>query len=177
MINIHPIGIMQGRLVLPKGRGIQFFPFEEWQEESQIASNIGIDEIDFIFDLERFQENPLWSEQGIAKIQQTIAESGVKVRHICADFFMRRPFFRVSEQERKENVEILQKLLEAAKQIGAINIEVPLVDNSSIKTEEEKEETMELKEEVEDKKSDEKKEKPSGEVEQQKKDEENKNKN
>ncbi|OHA64806.1 MAG: hypothetical protein A2843_00720 [Candidatus Wildermuthbacteria bacterium RIFCSPHIGHO2_01_FULL_48_27b] len=139
MINIHPIGIMQGRLVLPKGRGIQFFPFEEWQEESQIASNIGIDEIDFIFDLERFQENPLWSEQGIAKIQQTIAESGVKVRHICADFFMRRPFFRVSEQERKENVEILQKLLEAAKQIGAINIEVPLVDNSSIKTEEEKE--------------------------------------
>ena len=49
MINTHPIGIMQGRLVLPKERGIQFFPFEEWQEEFQTASKIKIDEIDFIF--------------------------------------------------------------------------------------------------------------------------------
>jgi len=139
MIHIHPIGIMQGRLVLPKGRGIQFFPFEEWQEEFKTASNIKIDEIDFIFDLDRYKENPLWTQEGIASIQEAMADTGVKVRHICADFFMRRPFFRVSEGERKENIQILQKLLETAKQIGAINIEIPLVDNSSTKTEEEKE--------------------------------------
>ena len=93
MINMHPIGIMQGRLVLPRGRGIQFFPFEEWQDEFRLASEIKIDEIDFIFDLDRFQENPLW--QNIGKIQDAMKESGVKVRHICADFFMRKPFFRV----------------------------------------------------------------------------------
>ena len=139
MIKTYPIGIMQGRLIHPKGRGIQFFPFEEWEEEFQAAAKIGVDEIDFIFDLDRYQENPLWTKEGVEKIREAIEESGVRVRHICADFFMRRPFFRVSEQARKENVEILQKLLEAAKQIGAINIEVPLVDNSSIKTEEEKE--------------------------------------
>lgn len=139
MIGIHPIGIMQGRLVLPKGRGIQFFPFEEWREEVNTAANIGIQEIDFIFDLDRYHENPLWTQQGLSSIQKAMEDSGVGVHHICADFFMRRPFFRVSEQERKENVGVLQKLLEAAKQIGAINIEVPLVDNSSIKTEEEKE--------------------------------------
>ena len=146
MIGIHPIGIMQGRLVLPKGRGIQFFPFserspegrEEWKEEFQSAKEIGIQEIDFIFDMDRYQENPLWSEEGIAEIQKAIAESGVVVRHICADFFMRRPFFRVSEEERKENIDILKRLIAAAKEIGAINIEIPLVDNSSIKTEEEK---------------------------------------
>ena len=137
---------MQGRLVLPKGRGIQFFPFserspegrEEWQEEFRKASEINIDEIDFIFDLDRYQENPLWTKEGIGKIQEAIADSGVKVRHICADFFMRRPFFRVSEQERKENIDILKQLVAAAKEIGAENIEIPLVDNSSVKTEEEK---------------------------------------
>jgi len=138
MINAHPIGIMQGRLVLPRSQGIQFFPFEESQEEFQAAANINIDEIDFIFDLEQYKENPLWTKEGIEKIQKTIKESGVKVRHICADFFMRRPFFRVSEKERKENVEILKHLIESAKQIGATNIEIPLVDNSSLKTEEEK---------------------------------------
>lgn len=138
MIGIHPIGIMQGRLVPPKGRGIQFFPFAEWQEEFWVAGKLGVDGIDFIFDLERFEENPLWSESGIQEIQQAREGSGVKVRHICADFFMRRPFFRVSEAERQENIDILKKLLGGAKQIGAENIEIPLVDNSSIKTEEEK---------------------------------------
>jgi len=138
MINTHPIGIMQGRLVLPKGRGIQFFPFEEWQDEFRAASKIQIDEIDFIFDLDRYQENPLWTEKGIASIQKAIAESGVKVRHICADFFMRRPFFRVTEQERQENIAILKQLIAVAQEIGAKNIEIPLVDNSSVKTEEEK---------------------------------------
>ena len=107
---MHPIGIMQGRLVLPKGRGIQFFPFEEWQEEFRLASQTKIDEIDFIFDLERYQENPLWTKEGVARIRKVIDDSGVKIRHICADFFMRRPFFRVSEAERQENIQILQKL-------------------------------------------------------------------
>ena len=139
MINTHPIGIMQGRLIPPKGRGIQFFPFKEWQEEFKKASGIKIDEIDFIFDLDRYQENPLWTQEGIASIQKAIGESGVKVRHICADFFMRRPFFRVTEQERQDNIAILKQLIAAAKQIGAENIEIPLVDNSSLKTEEEKE--------------------------------------
>jgi len=138
MINTYPIGIIQGRLVFPKGRGIQFFPFEEWREEFDLASKIKIDEIDFIFDLERYQENPLWAKEGIIQIREAIASSGVRVKHICADFFMRRPFFRVSERERQENIEILKKLIEAAKQIGAENIEIPLVDNSSVKMEEEK---------------------------------------
>lgn len=138
MNGAHPIGIMQGRLVSPRERGIQFFPFAEWQEEFQEASKIKIDEIDFIFDLDRHEENPLWSKEGVAEVNEAIAKSGVKVRHICADFFMRRPFFRVTEVERQENIQILQKLLESAKQIRAVDIEIPLVDNSSLKTEEEK---------------------------------------
>jgi len=80
----------------------------------------------------------LWTKEGVESVQKAIQESGVKVRHICADFFMRRPFFRSSEEERKENIDILKHLVVAAKQIGATNIEIPLVDNSSIKTEEEK---------------------------------------
>lgn len=138
MSTIHPIGIMQGRLIPPKGRGIQFFPFEEWRDEFRLASGIQIDEIDFIFDLDRYEQNPLWTKEGITSVQKAIRESGVNVRHICADFFMRRPFFRASEQERQDNIAILKKLLESATQIGATNIEIPLVDNSSAKTEEEK---------------------------------------
>ena len=47
---MRSIGIMQGRLTQPKGRGIQFFPFDNWIEEFKVAKEIGLKEIEFIFD-------------------------------------------------------------------------------------------------------------------------------
>jgi L-ribulose-5-phosphate 3-epimerase len=131
----HSIGIMQGRLSPPQGRGIQFFPFDGWEDEFKTAAKVGLDEIEFIFDFDRYPQNPLWSESGINKINGLVGETGVKVNHICADFFMRQPFFRVEESQRLENIEVCKKLILAAKQVGARTIEIPLVDNSSIKTE------------------------------------------
>jgi len=132
------MGIMQGRLIRPLGRGIQFFPFEEWEDEFKLAQELEIDEIDFIFDLDKFEKNPLWQEGGPEKIAKAIEEFGIKVRYICADIFMRRPFFRVSEKERQENIDILKRLIGIARSVGAENIEIPLVDNSSLKTDGEK---------------------------------------
>lgn len=141
MVNtLGKIGIMQGRLTRPKGRGIQFFPFDNWENEFRIASKIGISEIDFIFDYENYQQNPLWNSPsapslgkegvgGVQKIKALIAETGVVVNYICADFFMRRPL--------AQNVKVLERMILTAKEIGARGIEIPLVDNSSIKTPEE----------------------------------------
>ena len=58
------IGIMQGRLTESKGRGIQFFPFEEWKEEFKKAQKIELDEIEWIFDYYNYQDNPLWTKEG-----------------------------------------------------------------------------------------------------------------
>lgn len=134
---MNKIGIIQGRLTPSKNRGIQFFPFDNWENEFQTVSELGLDEIEFIFDFERYQENPLWSESGLERVNELIKQHNVKVNYICADFFMVRPFFKVSEKERKENIEIFKKLIKAAAKIGAKGIEIPLVDNSSIKTKEE----------------------------------------
>lgn len=128
------IGILQGRLTPARGRGIQFFPFGEWQKEFEIAAQLGLDNIDFIFDLENFEKNPLWSVSGRAEIKSLIKKTGVAVKYITADFFMRRPFFQNSVSQ-KENVGVLLKLIQAAKAIGVAVIEIPILDNSSIKTE------------------------------------------
>jgi sugar phosphate isomerase/epimerase len=37
----HKIGIIQGRLTPPKGRGIQFFSFNEWIEEFKKTVSLG----------------------------------------------------------------------------------------------------------------------------------------
>ena len=54
---MRSLGIMQGRLTRTLGRGIQFFPFEEWKEEFKAAQEIGIDEIEWIFDYPDYQKN------------------------------------------------------------------------------------------------------------------------
>lgn len=132
-----PVGTMQGRLTQSRGRGIQFFPFENWEEEFRAASAIGIEEIEFIFDEDRYVENPLWSAEGLGRIRELMDATGVRVRHICADFFMRRPFFRVDTKIREENIKILRRLIRAAHALSCAGIEIPLVDHSSIRTPEE----------------------------------------
>lgn len=132
------LGIMQGRLTEPRGRGIQFFPFENWENEFRICSELGLDEIEFIFDLDDYEKNPLWSEAGITRIRELIDSYKVNVNSVCADFFMGRPFFRVVESVRLENINVFKKIITNAAAIGAHNIEIPLVDNSSLKTEDDK---------------------------------------
>lgn len=134
------LGVMQGRLTPSRGRGIQFFPFEEWEGEFSLAAQLGLDEIEFIFDLERWEENPLLLFRGQRRIKELIFQSGVAVNYICADFFMKQPPFLKDGALRDENAYILGKLISAAQKIGARSIEIPLLDNSSLRdaSEEEK---------------------------------------
>lgn len=138
----HNIGIMQGRLTEPKGRGLQFFPFENWKEEFYDAVKLGLDEIEFIFDYENYQDNPLWSKNGIQEIKKTITGTGIKVRAVCFDYFMRRPFYKELDKKRdelrKENTIFIENIISAMNEIGIDLLEIPSVDNSSIKNEEEK---------------------------------------
>lgn len=138
----HSIGIMQGRLTEPKGRGIQFFPFDNWENEFQDAKEIGLNEIEFIFDYTDYAKNPLWNEDGIKKIQTLIKDTGICVHSICFDYFMRRPFYKKEGHERellrKENTDTIKRVTEAMEKLGIGLIEIPLVDNASLKSDEEK---------------------------------------
>lgn len=135
-----PIGIMQGRLTKPKGRGIQFFPFDNWEEEFRIAKKIGLNEIEFIFDYDNYVKNPIWLNSG-EKVKKISDETGIRVKSICFDYFMRRPFFKYSnidkEEALRENKEIINRVLNNMSQIGISLIEIPLVDASSLKNEQE----------------------------------------
>ena len=138
-----PIGIMQGRLTPSDGKGIQFFPFEHWEQEFSLGQEIGIDEIEWIFDYERYAENPLWTEKGCQAIKKQVEATGVKVNSVCFDYFMRRPFFK-GKGSYEENMEVFSRVLEGMESIGASLIEVPLVDDSSIQGETERNEVLRL---------------------------------
>lgn len=140
MVKNNSIGLMQGRLTPSRGRGIQFFPFGGWQKEFWTSKKIGLNEIEFIFDFYKFRQNPLWSKKGRKLIRSLIKETGIKVNSICADYFIHRPFFRTTKSALESNIRILKHLIYCASDINAKLIEIPLVDDSSIKNA--KEETM-----------------------------------
>ncbi len=145
---MNSIGIMQGRLTPRKGRPIQFFPFDGWRSEFADAASIGLREIEFIFDAERYEENPLWRKEGREEIRALIQKSGVVVNTVCADYFMVNPFFRGSTEDMRRGVGILTQLLAYASEIGAHGVEIPFVDNSSIKTAEEEDAVFRILTEV-----------------------------
>lgn len=134
---MNKIGIMQGRLSPPVGGRIQAFPGDGWEEEFRKAATLGFGEIEFIFEAPDWEKNPLCTEKGLERIRKISAEIGVKVNYVCADYFMEKPFFRVSDRDRKQSVKMLKRLIEQCASIGIKGVEIPLVDNSRIETGEE----------------------------------------
>ena len=134
---INNIGIMQGRLTPPIGGRIQCFPKDTWQDEFPLAERHCFDCIEWIYEIYGEKENPLFSKEGILKIRQLSSQYNVGVFSICADYFMEKPFIRVSQEEVERNINILESLMKIGKQIGTNRIVIPFVDNSGINTSEE----------------------------------------
>lgn len=145
-------GIMQGRLTASNGRGIQFFPFENWREEFYAGEQLGIQEIEWIFDYDRYEENPVWTQAGIQELKRIISDTGIKVNALCFDYFMRKPFYKYREDKRtsvyRVNCDMAQRVIYALAEIGGRLLEIPLVDGSSIETEEEYYLVMEFVEKI-----------------------------
>jgi hexulose-6-phosphate isomerase len=80
------------------------------------------------------------TDSGKAEIKKVIASTGVRIDYVCADIFMQQPLVRMTEETKSQNKEYLATILKNAKEVGAIGIEIPFVDNSSIKNEKEKQE-------------------------------------
>lgn len=131
------IGVIQGRLSKPVGNKIQAFPAQTWQDEFALAKDAGLDAVEWIFE-DPIAENPLWQAEGRARIKQIMEQTGVKIFNVCADYFMEHPFFRVPDTERLQSIEILKQIIPLCREIEAGSLEIPLLDNSRIETDAER---------------------------------------
>lgn len=141
------IGIMQGRLSPRIDGKIQAYPAKTWQKEFEIAKEIGYSAIEWIVE-KPLEINALMSKSGMREIKEIMLKTGVRVDYVCADIFMQQPLVRMSEKIKEENKKILEQILIHSKEIGAIGVEIPFVDASSIKTESEIEELIAVTEDA-----------------------------
>ncbi|MBM3777715.1 MAG: sugar phosphate isomerase/epimerase [Acidimicrobiia bacterium] len=130
---MNEIGIMQGRLSPPVAGRVQAFPWSSWEDEFTRARECGFDTIEWLFEEPRAVDNPLWSAPGRDRIRRRVADSGVSVRSVCADYFMTHPFFRVPDHERTRSVDVLETLIGHARSLGIRTILVPVLEGCEIR--------------------------------------------
>jgi L-ribulose-5-phosphate 3-epimerase len=127
---MNPIGIMQGRLSF--SRQLQVFPWTSWEDEFGLAAAIGLDLIEWLFDEPSHEDNPLWSAEGRLKIRQLMARTGVGVRSVCAHYFIGGQLSALDASTRAGARRVLEQLIDAAANIGAGTIVLPLAEGASL---------------------------------------------
>ena len=128
----NPIGIMQGRLLPPTLDRIQAFPIGNWQSEFQLAAEAGLDCIEWIYEMDTADHNPLGTDAGISEIRDVVAETGVEVLSVCGDYYMPERLVALDGGVRHDVVEHLFWMIEQTSKVGARHLVLPFVDASSL---------------------------------------------
>src|SRR5205823_5761144 len=126
------IGIMQGRLSPKNPRRFQIFPWATWQDEFEHAARIGLDSIEWLFESERFEENPIYTTAGLEQILERVRVTGVQVETLCFDYFMPHPFFRVTPEAQRQTEDVLCTIIRHASRIGIRTILLPVLEEAAV---------------------------------------------
>lgn len=119
------IGFMQGRLTEKNGFFPQTFPQKEWEKEFETASELGLFSIEWMFNADDWESNPIITADGWKTILKRTEASGVYVSGICANYFM------INSVYSDDSTDILYKLIKNAEKVGCKNIILPLFDASN----------------------------------------------
>src|SRR5580704_13790392 len=138
------IGIMQGRLSPPLHGRIQAFPDGTWQAEFARASEAGLQAIEWIYDVEDADTNPIGDAVGLEEMRQLSKKHGIAVQSLCADYFMPFPLVRAAEADWEERLRKMEWLLDRCRQAGVRDVVLPFVDNSRIETEKDRRDVIRL---------------------------------
>jgi hexulose-6-phosphate isomerase len=129
MIAQPNIGFIQGRLSPLVGEKIQAFPFKYWRDEFKIASEIGLNVMEWTIDTYLFADNPLVNTKNTSEIIKLCEKYQIKIPSVTCDYFMENPPWKSNSITLERNIVLI---LNGMSVIGAKILVVPLVDNSSI---------------------------------------------
>ena len=124
------IGIMNGRLSSQVNNEIQSFPIT-WKDEFHKAKNNGFNSIEWVFDL---NPSPILQTDGLEEMKSLSKKYDIEISSVCADYFMQKMLFNVSDNDLEKNLIILKKIIQQCSKLGIKILEIPFVDSSSLKT-------------------------------------------
>ncbi len=123
---------MQGRLSPPIDNRIQAFPAATWRDEFDRCAELGLTSIEWIYEVPALEANPLHEAATVPAIRQAVAETGVGVGSVVADYFMERFLFGDDADAVDAVWHVLDGLLERCSEAEIPVVELPFVDASSL---------------------------------------------
>jgi L-ribulose-5-phosphate 3-epimerase len=133
---------MQGRLCPPEDGRFQSFPRTSWSTEIELAPQVPLRGIEWIYDLYGVGGNPLETAPGRIDLKNRLRQSGVSVVSICADYFMDCPFVRAEKPRLDERTATLKWLISICPQLGITRIVLPFVDASKMSNSKDSEDVL-----------------------------------
>jgi L-ribulose-5-phosphate 3-epimerase len=130
MLKDVSIGIMQGRLSDKPGQELQSFPYGQWHEEFERASETKYDLVEWLVDT---YDNPIITLEGRAESMALSAKYKVGIQSLCAHVFMNGDLF--SEGENSVFAKnYLSELLLFSEEVGIKFVILPVMDKMSLQT-------------------------------------------
>lgn len=126
---------MQGRLLPRPYLKLKAFPHTLWRDEFYLAANLGMSCIEWVFEADRYEDNPIWDNDGRKEICDLVNKTGVQVPSLCADYFLTNPLHRDANGT---SLKVFKKLVQKASQIGISLILIPVLEEAELKSIEEK---------------------------------------
>lgn len=124
---MNKIGVLQGRLTPPDGRGIQFFPYENWENEFRDARKIGLNCIELLVKKGEFDKNPLSSPSGIRRINELKRGFGIGTPSVHGFY-----------SKEGDYPKILREIIEAAHRVMAEVVLISFFEENELITENDK---------------------------------------
>ena len=134
---MNKIGIMLGRLSPYFDVESQIFPSSTWREEFLRAKELKLDSIDWVVMGDGLFSNPIFTKKGLEEIRNIASKTKIRVDSICAQYFISHPFLRCSDIELKNRLHTLDMLIELTHDLNIHCLEIPFLDNSTIRNERE----------------------------------------
>jgi hexulose-6-phosphate isomerase len=120
-------GMVQGRLIQSPPGELQWFPQEFWESEFFIAPALGVDYIELIAERNHNPANPVWSDEGVAKLKALTTRNGLSLHALCNDYIV--------DHTLPGDDEVLQqnfRLLEQGGKLGCEKYIMPLFEFSEL---------------------------------------------
>ena len=121
---------MQGRLTEKGGFYPQDFPMKDWQQEFYLAEKLGFECIEWMFNENQWDENPIILANKLEDIVKICQDTNIKITGVCANYFMENSIYCVDKLS--QNRFILDKLLCNMQTIGCKNLIIPLFNKSEL---------------------------------------------
>jgi sugar phosphate isomerase/epimerase len=119
-------GMVQGRLTQSPPDCLQWFPQNSWQKEFSVASDIGVDYIELIAEVQHNTENPIWTDDGIDQIKRLVKDNDLTLHALCNDYIVEHSF--LDEDVIQQSID----LLEQGKKLGVEKYIMPFFESSEL---------------------------------------------